>query len=56
MKRDFPNLKFRTYQSFVNLSRKEIKAISVDILIVDEFHHIAAPVASFKATIFSPLL
>lgn len=44
MKRDFPNLEFRTYQSFVNLSRKEIKAISVDILIVDEFHHIAAPV------------
>ena len=44
LKKDFPNLKFCTYMSFVNLSRKELKNIKVDTLILDEFHHLGAPV------------
>jgi superfamily II DNA or RNA helicase len=44
MERDFPNLEFRTYQSFVNLSEEEIASIPCDLLILDEFHHIGAPV------------
>ena len=40
----FPNLKFCTYMSFVNLSREELKNIKVDTLILDEFHHLGAPV------------
>ena len=41
---DFPNLDFRTYQSFINMSRDEISELEVDLLILDEFHHIGAPV------------
>ena len=44
MKRDFPNLEFRTYQSFISLDKKEIENIPCDLLILDEFHHIGAPV------------
>ena len=44
MKRDFPNLEFRTYQSFISLSRNEIESIDCDLLILDEFHHIGAPI------------
>ncbi len=44
LERDFPNLEFRTYQSFVLLNRKEIKNINCDLLILDEFHHIGAPI------------
>ena len=40
--RDFANLEFRTYQSFVNMSLEEIKALNVDFLVVDEFHHAEA--------------
>lgn len=43
-KRDFPNLEFRTYQSLIDLSEDEIKQLDIDILILDEFHHIGAPV------------
>ena len=42
--RDFPNLEFRTYQSFINLNQDEIKNLDIDILILDEFHHIGAPI------------
>lgn len=42
--RDFPNLEFRTYQSFINMKEEEIAAIEVDLLILDEFHHIGAPI------------
>ena len=42
--RDFPNLEFRTYQSLINMSEEELTALDMDILIVDEFHHIGAPV------------
>ncbi len=41
---DFPNLEFRTYHSLISLSREEIANIDCDILIIDEFHHIGAPV------------
>ena len=44
LKRDFPNLEFRTYQSFTNLSSEEITNIDCDLLVLDEFHHIGAPV------------
>ena len=44
LKRDFPNLEFRTYQSFISLSEDEIADINCDLLILDEFHHIGAPV------------
>ena len=42
--RDFLNLKFRTYQSLINLSREEIVDLDVDLLITDELHHLGAPV------------
>ena len=42
--RDFPNLKFRTYQSLINLSREKIADLDVDLLITDELHHLGAPV------------
>jgi len=42
--RDFPNLEFRTYQSFIRMERDEISDLDVDLLILDEFHHIGAPV------------
>jgi len=44
LRRDFPNLEFRTYQSFISLSEDEIADINCDLLILDEFHHIGAPV------------
>ena len=44
LEKDFPNLKFCTYMSFVNLSREELKNIKVDTLILDEFHHLGAPI------------
>lgn len=44
IERDFPNLEFRTYQSFISLSKEEIENIHCDLLILDEFHHIGAPV------------
>ena len=43
-KKDFPNLSFRTYQSLINLSLEEIKNLDIDILILDEFHHLGAPI------------
>ena len=42
--RDFTNLEFMTYQSLINMSREEIRNLNIDLLIVDEFHHIGAPV------------
>lgn len=44
LKKDFPNLEFKTYQSFISLSKEEIQNIQCDLLILDEFHHIGAPV------------
>ena len=52
-KRDFSNLELRTYQSLVSLSKEELKKIECDILIIDEFHHMGAPIwgAQVKAMI-----
>ena len=44
LKRDFPNLEFRTYQSLINLSKEELSNLPCELLILDEFHHIGAPV------------
>ena len=44
LERDFPNLEFRTYRSLCNLSTKELGSIDADYLILDEFHHIGAPI------------
>ena len=44
LEQDFPNLEFRKYQSFINMSDDEIIDLDVDLLILDEFHHIGAPV------------
>ncbi len=41
---DFPNLIFMNYQSLINLSRDELADLPIDILVLDEFHHIGAPV------------
>ena len=48
LKRDFPNLEFRTYQSFTLLTEEDISKINCDFLILDEFHHIGAPVWGSK--------
>ena len=48
LERDFPNLEFRTYQSFVNCRSDEIENIDCDLLILDEFHHIGAPIWGSK--------
>ena len=52
-KRDFPNLELKTYQSLVSLSKEELKKIECDMLIIDEFHHMGAPIwgAQVKAMI-----
>ena len=42
--RDFSHVEFRTYQSLIPLSREEIQDLEVDLLILDEFHHIGAHV------------
>ena len=52
MQRDFPNLEFRTYTSFISLSKQEIADIDCDLLIVDEFHHLGAPVWGARINTF----
>ena len=42
--RDFPNLEFKTYHSFINYSYEELEELDCDLLILDEFHHLGAPV------------
>lgn len=44
LERDFSHVEFRTYQSLVNMSKEELENIDVDMLILDEFHHIGAPI------------
>ena len=43
-KDDFKHVEFRTYTSFINMSSEELENLEVDALILDEFHHIGAPV------------
>ena len=52
MKRDFPNLEFKTYQSFVSLSKDEIQSMECDLLILDEFHHLGAPIWGARINTF----
>ena len=44
VEKNFSNLIFMNYQSLVNLSRSELADLPIDILVLDEFHHIGAPV------------
>lgn len=44
LKKDFSHVEFRTYQSFVNMTKDEITNLNVDMLILDEFHHLGAPI------------
>ncbi len=41
---DFKHVEFRTYTSFVNMSDSELQNLNVDTLVLDEFHHLGAPV------------
>ncbi len=38
------NIEFVTYQSFINKSKKDIQNMQFDYLVVDEFHHMGAPI------------
>ena len=49
---DFANVEFRTYQSLINLSLEEMKNIKCDLLILDEFHHLGAPIWGARTKTF----
>lgn len=53
--KDFKNVEFRTYQSFLNLSKKEMESIPCDLIIYDEFHHLGAPVWGQRVKTFIEL-
>lgn len=42
--KDFSHVNFMTYSSLVKMSKSELSNLGVDLLILDEFHHIGAPV------------
>lgn len=42
--RDFKHVKFMTYASLAKMSDEELEQLNVDMMILDEFHHIGAPV------------
>ena len=42
--RDFKHVKFMTYAGLSKLSPEELENLNVDMMILDEFHHIGAPV------------
>ena len=44
LEEDFANLSIRTYQSLISLSKSEIANLVCNFLIVDEMHHLGAPV------------
>ena len=50
--KDFANVEFRTYQSLINLSLEEIENIDCDLLILDEFHHLGAPIWGARTKTF----
>ena len=50
--KDFANVEFRTYQSLINLSLEEMKNIDCDLLILDEFHHLGAPIWGARTRTF----
>ena len=39
----FDNVEFLTYQSLLNMTRKEIEDMDIDLMITDEFHRLGAP-------------
>lgn len=41
---NFNNVQFYTYNSIASMSDEELKNLEVDYLVLDEFHHIGAPV------------
>ncbi len=42
---DFKNIKFRTYQAISNMNKSNtLDKINIDYLVLDEFHHLGAPV------------
>ena len=42
--RDFKNVQFVTYAFLAKLSPEELEKLDIDMIILDEFHHIGAPV------------
>lgn len=44
IERDFKHVKFMTYAGLTKLSPEELEKLNVDMMILDEFHHIGAPV------------
>lgn len=44
LNKDFKNVSFVTYQSLIYLKEEELKQLNIDILVLDEFHHIGAEV------------
>ena len=38
------NIEFKTYQALVDVTRNQIKQAKFDMLVVDEFHHMGAPI------------
>ena len=44
LERDFKHVKFMTYAGLSQLSSEELEELNVDMMILDEFHHIGAPV------------
>ena len=42
--KDFKNLEFITYQSLSKMSDEKLASLDYDYLVIDEFHHIGAPV------------
>ena len=44
LEKDFPNLEFCTYQSLTTKTDEELASLDIDMLVLDEFHHIGAPV------------
>lgn len=44
LEKDFGHVTFMSYASLVNLSKEELENLDVDLLVLDEFHHIGAPV------------
>ena len=50
--KDFANVEFRTYQSLINLSLEEMENINCDLLILDEFHHLGAPIWGARTKTF----
>ena len=44
LERDFNHVSFVTYQSLIKLKEEELEKLNIDILVLDEFHHIGAEI------------